>query len=153
MAQHKAQHTVQKHGKHGSGALATRALVTRVCRAMADPETKKSMIRSTRTSKRKSSFPSFPSFLSFFSIFLFSFFFFLLSLLSFFFFLVGEGVSHSQGRAQWFGCGPSTAFLANQAPVCCGCPARTHGCDLVTRMRRDQSANPVGVWLGRSVRR
>ena len=31
---------VQKHGKHGSGALATRALVTRVCCVMADPETK-----------------------------------------------------------------------------------------------------------------
>ena len=52
--QHKAQHTVHKHGKHGSGALETRALVTRVCCAMADPETKKSMRRSTRTSKRKS---------------------------------------------------------------------------------------------------
>ena len=35
--------TVQKHGKHGSGALARRALVTRVCCVMADPETKKSM--------------------------------------------------------------------------------------------------------------
>ena len=37
--------------------------------------------------------------------------------------LVNGGVSHSQRRAQWFGCGPSTAFLANQAPVYCGCPA------------------------------
>ena len=36
--QHKAQHTVQKHGKHGSGVLATRALVTRVCCVMTDPE-------------------------------------------------------------------------------------------------------------------
>ena len=53
-SQHKAQHRVQKHGKHCGGALATRALVTRVCCAMADPETKKSMRRSTRTSKRKS---------------------------------------------------------------------------------------------------
>ena len=35
--------TVQKHGKHGSGALAARALVTRFCCVMADPETKKSM--------------------------------------------------------------------------------------------------------------
>ena len=34
--------------------------------------------------------------------------------------------------------GPSTAFLANQAPVYCGCPAGTHGCDPV---RLDQSAN------------
>ena len=32
--------TVQKHGKHGSGALATRALATRVCCVMAGPETK-----------------------------------------------------------------------------------------------------------------
>ena len=31
--------TVQKHGKHGSGALAARALVTRVCCVMTDPET------------------------------------------------------------------------------------------------------------------
>ena len=31
--------TVQKHGKHGSGALSTRALVTRVCCVLADPET------------------------------------------------------------------------------------------------------------------
>ena len=44
--------------------------------------------------------------------------------------------------------GPSTASLANQAPVNCGCPARTHGCDLVSRGRLDQSANPVVVWLG-----
>ena len=29
----------QRHPKHGSGALATRALVTRVCCVMADPET------------------------------------------------------------------------------------------------------------------
>ena len=35
-----AQQTVQIHGKHGSGALAARALVTRVCCVMADPETK-----------------------------------------------------------------------------------------------------------------
>ena len=35
--------TVQKHAKHGSGALATRALLTRVCCVTADPETKKSM--------------------------------------------------------------------------------------------------------------
>ena len=46
------------------------------------------------------------------------------------------------------GIGPSTAFLANQAPVYCGCPARTDGCDLVSRVRLDQSANPVVVWLG-----
>ena len=44
--------------------------------------------------------------------------------------------------------GPSTAFLANQAPVYCGCPAGTHGCDPVSRVRLDQSANPVVVWLG-----
>ena len=44
--------------------------------------------------------------------------------------------------------GPSTASLANQAPVYCGCPAGTHGCDLVSRVRLDQSANPVVVWLG-----
>ena len=43
--------------------------------------------------------------------------------------------------------GPSTASLANQAPVYCGCPAATHGCDLVSRVRLDQSANPVVVWL------
>ena len=55
--------------------------------------------------------------------------------------------------AQWFGCGPSTAFLANQAPIHCGCPAGSHGRDLVSRLRRDHSANLVGVWLGRSVRR
>ena len=46
------------------------------------------------------------------------------------------------------GVGPSTASLANQAPVFCGCPAGTHGCDLVSRVRLDQSANPVVVWLG-----
>ena len=45
---------VQKHGKHGSGALAARALLTRVCCFTADPETKKSMRWSTRTSMRKS---------------------------------------------------------------------------------------------------
>ena len=44
--------------------------------------------------------------------------------------------------------GPSTASLANQASVYCGCPAGTHGCDLVSRVRQDQSANPVVVWLG-----
>ena len=44
--------------------------------------------------------------------------------------------------------GPSTASLVNQALVYCGCPARTHGCDLVSRVRLDQSANPVVVWLG-----
>ena len=44
--------------------------------------------------------------------------------------------------------GPSTASLANQAPVYCGCPSGTHGCDLVSRVRLDQSANPVVVWLG-----
>ena len=44
--------------------------------------------------------------------------------------------------------GPSTASLANPAPVYCGCPAGTHGCDLVSRVRLDQSANPVVVWLG-----
>ena len=44
--------------------------------------------------------------------------------------------------------GPSTASLANQAPVYCGCPAGTHGCDLVSRVGLDQSANPVVVWLG-----
>ena len=43
---------------------------------------------------------------------------------------------------------PSTASLANQAPVYCGCPAGTHGCDLVSRLRLDQSANPAVVWLG-----
>ena len=32
--------TVQKHGKHGSGALATRALATRVCCVLTGPETK-----------------------------------------------------------------------------------------------------------------
>ena len=37
--QHKAQHTVQKHGKHGSGALAARALLKRVCCVMGDPGT------------------------------------------------------------------------------------------------------------------
>ena len=68
--------------------------------------------------------------------------------------LMSEGVSHSQRRVRnGLVVGHPTAFLANQAPVYCGCPARTHGCDLVSRMRRDQSANPVGVWLGRSVRR
>ena len=41
-----------------------------------------------------------------------------------------------------------TAFLANQAPVHCGCPAGTHGCDPVSRVKLDQSANPVVVWLG-----
>ena len=46
------------------------------------------------------------------------------------------------------GIGPSTAFRANQAPVHCGCPAGTHTCDLVSRVRQDQSANPVVVWLG-----
>ena len=30
----------------------------------------------------------------------------------------------------------------------CGCLAGTHGCDLVSRVRLDQSANPVVVWLG-----
>ena len=30
--------------------------------------------------------------------------------------------------------GPSTASLANQAPVYCGCRAGTHGCDLVSRV-------------------
>ena len=44
--------------------------------------------------------------------------------------------------------GPSTASLANQAPVYRGCPAGTHGCDLVSRVRLDQNANPVVVWLG-----
>ena len=52
----------EKHTKNGSGgmsiqgarALATRALSTRVCCVMADPETKKSMRRSTRTPMRKS---------------------------------------------------------------------------------------------------
>ena len=44
--------------------------------------------------------------------------------------------------------GQSTASLANQAPVFCGCPAGIHGCDLVSRVRTDQSANPVVVWLG-----
>ena len=44
--------------------------------------------------------------------------------------------------------GPSTASLANQAPVYCGCSAGTFGCDLVSRVRLDQSANPVVVWLG-----
>ena len=43
---------------------------------------------------------------------------------------------------------PSTASLANQAPVYCGCPAGTHGCDLVSRVSLDQSANPVVLWLG-----
>ena len=40
--------------------------------------------------------------------------------------------------------GPSTAF---PAPVYCGCPAGTHGCDQVSRVRLDQSANPVVVCL------
>ena len=43
------------------------------------------------------------------------------------------------------GVGPSTASLANQAPVYCGC---LHGCDPVSRVGLDQSANPVVVWLG-----
>ena len=30
--------------------------------------------------------------------------------------------------------GPSTPSLANQAPVYCGCPAGTHGSDLVSRV-------------------
>ena len=30
----------------------------------------------------------------------------------------------------------------------CGCPAGTHGCDPVSRVRLDQNANPVVVWLG-----
>ena len=46
------------------------------------------------------------------------------------------------------GIGPSTAFLANEAPVYCGCPAGTHGCDPVSRVRLDPSANPVVAWLG-----
>ena len=46
------------------------------------------------------------------------------------------------------GFGPSTAFPSNQAPVYCGCPAGTHGCDPVSKVRLDQSANPVVVWLG-----
>ena len=49
------------------------------------------------------------------------------------------------------GIGPSTAFLANQAPVYCGCPVGTHGCDLVSRVRLDQSANPVVVVVGSRV--
>ena len=49
--------------------------------------------------------------------------------------------SHRRACAQWFGCGPSTASPANQAPVYCGCPAGTHGCDPVSRVRLDQSAN------------
>ena len=66
----------------------------------------------------------------------------------------GSRVRVRWSRAQWVACrlwccdGPSTASLANQAPVYCGCPAGTHGCDLVSRMRLDQSANPVVVWLG-----
>ena len=43
--------------------------------------------------------------------------------------------------------GPSTASLANQTPVYCGCPAGTHGCDPASRVRLDQSANPAIVWL------
>ena len=35
------------------------------------------------------------------------------------------------------GFGPSTASLANQAPVYCGCPAGTHGCDLVSSRAPD----------------
>ena len=46
------------------------------------------------------------------------------------------------------GLGPSTAFPSWWAPVYCGCPAGTHGCDPVSRVRLDQSANPVVVWLG-----
>ena len=46
------------------------------------------------------------------------------------------------------GIGPSTAFLANQTPVYCGCPAGTYGCDPVSRVRQDQSANSLVVWLG-----
>ena len=34
------------------------------------------------------------------------------------------------------------------APVHCGCSAGSHGCDPVSRVRLDQSANPVVVWLG-----
>ena len=48
--------------------------------------------------------------------------------------------------------GPSTASLANQAPVYCGCPAGPHGWDPVSKVRLDQSANPVVVWLGVSCR-
>ena len=49
------------------------------------------------------------------------------------------------------GIGPQTAFLANQTPVCCGCPARTRGCDLVSTVRLDQSANPVAGVVGSRV--
>ena len=61
--------------------------------------------------------------------------------------------SHTATCTLWFGCGSSTVFLTNQTPVYCGCPIGTHGCDLVSRMRRDQSDNPVDVWLEPSVRR
>ena len=43
---------------------------------------------------------------------------------------------------------PRRLVWSNQAPVYCGCPAGTHGCDLVSSVRPDQSANPVVVWLG-----
>ena len=59
---------------------------------------------------------------------------------------------HVRVRSGFLACcggyGPSTAFPSCWAPVYCGCPARTHGRDLLSRVRLDQSANPVVVWLG-----
>ena len=48
------------------------------------------------------------------------------------------------------GFGPSTASLANQAPVYCGCPAGTHG-DLVSRVRLDQKRQPFCCVVGSHV--
>ena len=40
-------------------------------------------------------------------------------------------------------------FRAVHSPhIVMGTPAGTHGCDLVSRVGLDQSANPVVVWLG-----
>ena len=40
------------------------------------------------------------------------------------------------------GIGPSTVFLANQAPVYCGCPAGTHGCDLMAEEMTEERTAP-----------
>ena len=57
---------------------------------------------------------------------------------------VSAGASHSQWRcAQWFGSG----LVGEQSTRVLWMSCR-NGCDFVSRMRRDQSANPVGVWLG-----
>ena len=39
-------------------------------------------------------------------------------------------------------------FHRDGHPCTVDCPAGTHGCDLVSRVRLDQSANPVVMWLG-----